>query len=142
MLKFGNKLYLHKEDILSFEPRVRQIDIKYELENNMKFDEGVYIPTDPTLRSRAKTGILSQKSRSRTFTSKKDSSKRTSHHNVEEEEGKNEVFNQFGHSGLQEVQVDRGKTVTLDYNLIYALRRFGYPYEYTIRCMLTNEVNY
>jgi len=63
-----------KEDILQFEPRVRQIDLVYEMKNNHRFEDGVYI-SQQTMQSRNKTAIFSQKSNTRTFTSKHGSGK-------------------------------------------------------------------
>lgn len=150
-LKLRAKLYANKEDILIFEPRARQFDIKYEMDNNNKFDDGVYVTTQQTIRSKAKSGLFSQKSRTRTFTTKKESSRRisTSQQPDDEIDTKNkEIFNMFGQEGIQEVNINEvtkqntPSKIQLDYNLVYALRRFGYPYDYTIRIMVTKEINY
>lgn len=137
--KFDATFYKFKEAIIRFEPRIRQYDLKYEHENNEKLDLGVYNQTtNSSALSKSRSGVFSQKSRTRTYTSLKESSKRTSSIqgiiDEEMEENKNDqIFNQFGQNGVQEVKVTDHVSIQLDYNLIYALRRFGFPYEYSIR---------
>lgn len=137
-IKLREKLYQRKEDIITFEPRVKQYDIQYEKENNREFDHGIYNTEMGSEVSKSRSGIFSQKSRTRTLTSKPESRGHQTtgkgYHETEDDEHRNaEIFNQFGATGVQSVQLDHNKSMQIDYNLIYALRRFGYPYEYTIR---------
>ena len=65
------KLYHNKNQIIRFEPRVREFDNKYENENNVRQDQGVYNVTEKSSTvSKSRSGLFSQKSRTRTFTSK------------------------------------------------------------------------
>ena len=119
------KLFENKEGMISFEPRVRQIDIQYELDNNQKFDDGVFVVTQKSRMSKSKSGLFSQKSRTRTFTSKKDSSKTNlqksnSFYKEENKEEQGKYFNQFGEKGIHEIKLDDQSKIKLDYNLVYA----------------------
>ena len=134
-----------KENILLFDPRVRELDRKYECENNNRLDHGIYNDTKASFQSKSRSGLFSQKSRTRTFTSKRESSKKSgSIQGIidDEEEEKVELFNLFGKNGIQQIEIEEHKFMKLNYNLIYALRRFGYPYDYTIRWILNKEINY
>ena len=134
-----------KENIINFDPRVREIDRRYEYENNCKIDHGIYNETKASFQSKSRSILFSQKSRTRTFTSKRESSKKSGSIQgiiEDEEEEKVELFNLFGKSGIQQIEIEEHKYMKLDYNLVYALRRFGYPYDYTIRWILNKEINY
>ena len=128
--------------IIWFEPRVRQIDIQYELDNNQRFDDGVFVTTQQSLKSKSKSENFSQKSRTKTFTSKKDSSKLNSTSFINDEEETWINFNQFGDKGIQEIKLDNKHKIKLEYNLVYACRRYGYPYVYTLKWMVVKEINY
>ncbi|CAI2378040.1 unnamed protein product [Moneuplotes crassus] len=140
-------IYKKKEDVIFFEPRVRQIDIQYEFDNNPRFDDGVFVSTIKSSKSKSRSRMSTQKSRTRTFTSKNDSSKPNTSFYLNEDDfqavDKNTKFlAMFGEKGIQEISLADNQKIKLDYNLVYACRRFGYPYVYTLKCMVTKDINY